>query len=115
MLQCVNPDSGVRLGPNAWDTEVRVKPLSELMGTVLGNVSRDTGSLAALGPVWKQAVGDLAGRHTRPVRIDRGTLVVLCDGPAWRDVLLQEKAAVLQRLKTSLGESTVTGLVFEVE
>lgn len=115
MLQCVNSDSAVMRGRFACGTEVRVKSLGELMGSVLGKVSRDTGSLAALGPVWRQAVGDLAARHTRPVRIDRGTLVVLCDGPAWREVLVQEQAAVLEKLKAALGEATVTGLVIEVE
>lgn len=92
-----------------------MKRLSELMGPVLGKVSSATGSLAALGPVWREVVGDLAGRHTRPVRLEGGTLVVACDAPAWRDVLVQEAPAVLAKLNGSLGESAVRRLVFEVE
>lgn len=92
-----------------------MKPLSELMGPVLGRVSSETGSLKALEPVWRQAVGELAGRHTRPARLEGGTLVVSCDGAAWRDVLVQEQAAVLAKLRAALGESPVTRLVFEVE
>ena len=92
-----------------------MKPLSELLGPVLGRVSADTGSLKALEPVWRQAVGELAGKHTRPARLEGRTLVVVCDGPAWRDVLVQEQAAVLSKLHAALGESTVARLVFEVE
>lgn len=92
-----------------------MKPLSELLGPVLGRVSADTGSLRALEPVWRQVVGELAGKHTWPARLEGRTLVVACDGPAWRDVLVQEQAAVLSKLRAALGESTVTRLVFEVE
>lgn len=92
-----------------------MKPLSELLGPVLGRVSSETGSLRALEPVWKQAVGELAARHTRPARLEGGTLVVSCDGPAWRDVLAQEQAAVLGKLRAALGEAPVSRLVFEVE
>jgi len=115
MLCRVNTDSRVRFGAVPPGMEVRVKALYELMGGVLGKLSKDTGSVAALAPVWRQAVGELAARHTKPVRLERGTLLVKCDGPAWREVLTQEEAAVVRRLREALGEATVARLFFEVE
>jgi len=116
VLRRVNSDMRVRLIGPVEGVEVRVvKPLWELMGPVLGRVSADTGSIRALEPVWRQAVGELASKHTRPARLEGRALVVVCDGPAWRDVLVQEQAAVLARLHAALGAPTVARLVFEVE
>lgn len=91
-----------------------VKPLSELLGPLLGKVSARTGSLAALSPVWRQVVGELAARHTTPARLEGRTLVVRCDGAAWAEVLEQERAKVLQKLNAALGEARLDSLVFEV-
>ncbi len=91
-----------------------MKSLGELMGPVLGRVSSATGSLKALEPVWRRAVGELAWRHSRPLRLEGATLVVRCDGAEWRDALTREEPAMLTKLGKALGDARVTRLRFEV-
>lgn len=87
-----------------------MKSLADLLGPTL----RDTGSARALDPIWARAVGELVARHSRPHKWDGTRLVVRCDSPSWLAALEPEKAALLQRLKATLGESAVSALVFEV-
>ncbi|MEW5743320.1 MAG: DUF721 domain-containing protein [Myxococcota bacterium] len=91
-----------------------VKSLKELWGPVLAGVANRTGSLAAIEPLWRDTVGELASRHTRPARWEGGALVIACDATAWREVLQQEAPAVLAKLNAALGEARVDRLVFEV-
>lgn len=97
------------------ETSIAVKGVDELLGQVLGQVIQKTGSVSTMEPVWKQAVGALAARHTRPVRQAGSTLVIRCDGVTWRDALEAQQKPVLQKLCQALGASTITALAFEVE
>lgn len=112
MLHRVNCDTLVVQGRVRHDT--RMKPLSEVMGRVLGDVAKRTSSAGALRPLWNQAVGELVAKHSEPVRLDGRVLVVRCDAPAWREALVAEQSSILSRLQAALGESSVTQLVFEV-
>lgn len=87
-----------------------MKSLADMLGRTL----RDTGSAAALAPVWSRAVGELIARHTRPIRWEGTALVIRCDAESWRAALEPERPALLQRLRASLGESAVSSIVLEV-
>lgn len=91
-----------------------MKSLAEMMGPALASLAKQTGSGAALGPVWAQVVGPVVAPHARPVRFEGRTLVVRCDAEAWRAALAAEGPALLRRLNAALAEAPVQGLVFEV-
>jgi predicted nucleic acid-binding Zn ribbon protein len=86
-----------------------MKSLADMMGAVL----KQTGSAAAIGPIWARVVGDVVAKHTRPLRWEGKTLVVRCDADAWRTALEPEKLSLAKKLAAALGEPQLT-LVLEV-
>lgn len=55
---------------------------------------------------WAEAAGEALARHTEPVEVEGGVLVVACDPPAWRapvenlaDVLVQRVGQIDPRLR----------------
>ena len=107
MLRRVNHDSQVAFG----DDESFMKSLADMMGAVL----KQTGSAGALTPIWSRLVGDVVGKHTRPVRWEGTRLVIRCDAEAWRAALDSERDLLARRLCASLGESAVSSIILEVE
>lgn len=87
-----------------------MKSLADMMGAVL----KQTGSAGALMPIWSRLVGDVVARHTRPVRWEGKTLVIRCDGEAWRQALESERPALSRKLAAALGEAAVSSIVLEV-
>lgn len=79
----------------------------------LAQVARSTGSGAALGPVWKDVVGDAIAAHARPVELRAGTLLVRCDAPSWQAELASRAPELIGRLAERLGATTVQRLEFE--
>ncbi|WP_410967473.1 DciA family protein, partial [Salmonella sp. SAL4456] len=75
VLRCVNPDRGVAFA----DDGPVMKSLADMMGAVL----KQTGSAAAIAPIWARVVGDVVSKHTRPLRWEGKTLVIRCDADAW--------------------------------
>jgi len=64
-------------------------------------------SAAALGTVfsrWEELVGPSVARHTKPLRIGSGTLVVEVDQPAWATQLRILAPGILARLTERTGE-----------
>jgi predicted nucleic acid-binding Zn ribbon protein len=87
-----------------------MKSLADMMGAVL----KQTGSAAALMPIWSRVVGDVVARHTRPVRWEGKTLIIRCDGEAWRQALEPERPSLARKLATAMGEASVSSIVLEV-
>lgn len=85
----------------------------DLLGTILGAVSRDTGSAAVLDPVWRQVVGPSLSASSKPARWMGTTLVIACTSRAWASELRRQQAEFLGRLQGRLGKKTVEALVFE--
>jgi predicted nucleic acid-binding Zn ribbon protein len=90
--------------------EASVKSLADMMGAVL----KQTGSAAALTPVWGRVVGEVLARHTRPVRWEGSTLVVRCSDTTWKTALEPERPSLVKKLNAALGEGAVSALMFEV-
>lgn len=88
-------------------------PSGDLLGQVLGSVSRSTGSAAVLQPVWRQVVGEVVAQSTSPVRWAGTTLVIGCSSTAWANELGRQRLEWLGRLQRRLGRATVTELRFE--
>jgi predicted nucleic acid-binding Zn ribbon protein len=85
---------------------------ADLLGVVLGAVSRDTGSAAVLGPVWRAVAGDTLAAISSPSRWLGTTLVISCASSAWA-AELRAQPRLLADLKARLGNKTVQALVFE--
>lgn len=49
---------------------------------------------------WTELVGEPVAAHVRPVKLDRGTLVVEVDDPAWATQMKFLEGDVLARLNT---------------
>ncbi|MGC8471031.1 MAG: DciA family protein [Acidimicrobiales bacterium] len=97
------------------------RPLGEVLDEVVAGLAppaaRGSGSAgappgaapsaAALGTVfsrWEELVGSSVARHTRPLRIGGGTLVVEVDQPAWATQLRILSPGILARLTERTGE-----------
>ena len=87
-----------------------MKSFADMMGAVL----KQTGSAAAITPIWERVVGEVVAKHTRPVRWEGTALVIRCDGEAWRAALEPERASLSKKLATAMGEKKVSTIVLEV-
>ncbi|MGH3103424.1 MAG: DUF721 domain-containing protein [Gaiellaceae bacterium] len=71
--------------------------------------------MAELVAVWTPAVGEAIARHAWPARLARdGTLHVSTDSSAWAFELSQLAPTVLERLRSSMGETAPRALRFAV-
>ena len=90
--------------------------VSELLGELLMRRGyQGLRALAAVESAWSTAVGDVIAGHTRPSRLDRGTLEVFVD----TGVLLQElsafrKPALVQALQQALPEAGIREIRFRL-
>ena len=87
-----------------------MRSLADMMGKVL----KETGSAAVINPIWARVVGEVVARHTRPLRWEGKTLVIRCDGEAWRQALEPERSSLSRKLAAAMGESSAVSIVFEV-
>jgi predicted nucleic acid-binding Zn ribbon protein len=59
---------------------------------------------------WPEVVGRDLARHTEPLGVRHGVLLVQADDPAYGQALAWDERTVLGRLATVLGQGVVTGL-----
>ncbi len=62
--------------------------------------------------VWDETVGSKISDNTRPVRINRGVLVVAVSNPVWTQELSLMKDTIIQRLNDRLGEVIIRDIRF---
>jgi predicted nucleic acid-binding Zn ribbon protein len=61
---------------------------------------------------WPDIVGEQIARVTEAVKIDKGVLVVRVTNGPWRNELTLMKGAILEKIKTSTGRSSVRDIRF---
>lgn len=61
---------------------------------------------------WKELAGDFISRHTEPVSVQGGHLVLRVTQPAMRFHLEQMKPMLLTRIKVQLGENRIKSIKF---
>lgn len=78
--------------------------LSTALRSVLGNLGiyRRTVQHQALF-LWPEVVGKALSRQSRPLRVDKGILVVLTSGPAWSQELSFMKPQLMEQLNRRIG------------
>ncbi len=63
---------------------------------------------------WKELAGDFIGRHTEPISVKGGNLVLRVTQPALRFQLEQMKPMLLKRIREQLGENKVKTIRFQL-
>ncbi|MES2924922.1 MAG: DUF721 domain-containing protein [Verrucomicrobiota bacterium] len=63
---------------------------------------------------WKELAGDFIARHTEPISIKGGNLVLRVTQPALRFQLEQMKPMLLARIREQLGEGRVKTIKFTI-
>jgi predicted nucleic acid-binding Zn ribbon protein len=61
---------------------------------------------------WKELAGDFISRHTEPVSVKNGHLVLRVTQPAMRFHLEQMKPMLLTRIRAQLGETRIKSVKF---
>jgi predicted nucleic acid-binding Zn ribbon protein len=84
-------------------------PLSDALEGVLRSLRGGAGRAEVRGVFgqWDEAVGDAIAAHVRPVRLERGVLLVEVDDPSWAT----QVRILLDEIRSRL--ATVTGVVVE--
>ncbi len=76
-----------------------LRPLSDGLSAVVGALKGgDVRTVKGIFGTWDEAVGEVVALHARPVRIDRGVLLVEVDEPGWATQLRFLEAEIRQRL-----------------
>jgi predicted nucleic acid-binding Zn ribbon protein len=62
--------------------------------------------------LWPQIAGPKTAEHTRAVEVDRKTLVVIVDSPAWSAQLRFLKPQLLKKIDGRVGKGLITDVRF---
>lgn len=81
------------------------QPLNGILHSLEQNQSswRSRKQFNTLVLCWPQVVGGVVAAQTRPVALQRGTLIVATSSAAWAQNLAFERQVLLQKLKRKLG------------
>ncbi len=63
---------------------------------------------------WKELAGDFIARHTEPISVKGGNLVLRVTQPTLRFQLEQMKPMLLTRIRTQLGEDRIKSIKFQL-
>ena len=74
--------------------------LDEVVRSLRGPGRREVGGVFGR---WEESVGTQVAAHARPVRLDRGVLVVEVDEPAWATQITLLSNTIRERLVTVTG------------
>ena len=103
---------GVQVPPDLRRFEKRI-------GDLVPRVMQKSGAAEKLGhtqiaDAWESIVGAFIARHSRPVALRRGVLIVAVTQAAVRyDVERRHKAGILARLQERFGAETLRGIRFQ--
>lgn len=91
-------DEPEREGP---EPVVLGQALDRVLRSMRGGARRD--EIGGVFGGWDDAVGPAVAAHVRPVRLDRGILVVDVDDPAWATQVRLLSAQLIDRLADATG------------
>ena len=97
----------------AMDLNAGVHASSEFVAAILRSVGAEDGLYEdQVRAAWKELAGDFIARHTEPVSVKNGHLVLRVTQPAMRFHLEQIKPILLTRIRNQLGEGLVKSVKF---
>lgn len=89
--------------------------IKDVLDGILKNLGGGKVSQAGMiGDVWMKAAGGAAAKHAKPVDIKEGILVVHVDSSSWLHKLTMEKAGILAKIKSDLGEGPVKDIKLRI-
>jgi predicted nucleic acid-binding Zn ribbon protein len=95
------------------DLRDRVNSAADLVDSVLGSLGiRDGLQEDEVRSAWKELAGEFIARHSEPLSVKQGHLVLRVTQPAMRFHLEQMKPMLLGRIRKQLGEGRVRSVRF---
>lgn len=61
---------------------------------------------------WKEIVGPVNARHSWPIRVKDGVLLVGCSSAAWSQTMMMLRTQILEKIETTLGECPIRDIHF---
>ena len=97
-------------------SDARVRPAAALLAAVIRGL-RAAGMADGLDETevretWKELAGDFIGRHSDPVSVREGILVLRVAQPSMRFHLEQMKPLLLERIQQQLGRERIKAIRF---
>lgn len=80
-----------------------VQSLGSLLPGILQHVEREHAALAQVQQAWRDVAGRALSKHTKPVSLRRGRLVVAVADPGDNYVLRFERARIVEQLRVLTG------------
>jgi predicted nucleic acid-binding Zn ribbon protein len=89
------------------------------IGDLIKDVIKDLGKTSRLSEedmmgAWKDAAGEAAARHTRPVSFRKSSLIVNVDGSSWLYELTLKKKEILKKLEGRLKGKKLKDIRFRI-
>jgi len=86
---------------------------------VLDGILRDLGGgkvsqAGLLGTAWANAVGEAGTKHSKPIDIRDGVMIVHVDSSSWLHKLTMEKMKILMQIKKELAEGSVKDIKLRI-
>ena len=90
-----------------------VHPAEKFLSAILKAAGAEDGLTEdSVRSMWKELAGDFIARHSEPVSVKNGDLVLRVTQPAMRFHLEQMKPLLLTRIRQQLGEDKVRSVKF---
>ena len=97
----------------ALDLNAGVHPAGDFVSAILRAAGAEDGLQEdQVRSAWKELAGDFISRHTEPVSVRNGQLVLRVTQPAMRFHLEQMKPMLLGRIRAQLGEQRIQSIKF---
>lgn len=98
----------------AADLNHRVHAAAGFIDTILHGIAGAGDGLdeEAVRSAWKELAGEFVARHSEPVSVKNGHLVLRVTQPAMRFHLEQHKPLLLERIRTRLGSGRIQSVRF---
>lgn len=95
------------------DLNAHVHPAEKFLAAILKAAGAEDGLTEdSVRSMWKELAGDFIARHSEPVSVKNGDLVLRVTQPAMRFHLEQMKPLLLTRIRQQLGEDKVRSVKF---
>lgn len=97
----------------ATDLNQGIHPAEKFISAILRSAGAEDGLHEdQVRSAWKELAGDFIFRHTEPVSVKNGHLVLRVTQPAMRFHLEQMKPMLLTRIRAQLGENRIKSVKF---
>ena len=93
----------------------KASPLKDILKNVVDNLAAQKGvTEEEIGNIWREAVGEKAAGHSRPISLNGAIITVNVDGSSWLYQLTTEKKEITQKLKECLGDKKIKEIRFRI-